>query len=595
MNIFKTHNAIVEEYKTYIESFINIRKPHINEAIKEALNGGKLWPHPLIQFNPIYKKGETVPRLIREDILHPSLDAVFSGYRLYQHQVDALTLGAEGKGFIVTSGTGSGKSLTFLGTIFNDLFKKDYGQGVKAILVYPMNALINSQYEEIQKYAKNYEESIGTGFPFTAEKYTGQEGDEIRERIRSNPPDILLTNYMMLELILTRSSDVDVRNSIYSSLKYLVYDELHTFRGRQGSDVALLNRRLRAQCRNEITCMGTSATMVSEGSLNEQKEKVAEVATTFFGSPFSADQVVVEQLEPSLTHEAVSKEAVVQCIEEGIGYSGTYEDLISDPLAQWLEQSVALTKTSDGHIGRNKPKTLEEIAAQLSSFCGLDEDICRKNLEAELERISRVNVEATKIGKKAILPYKLHQFISQTGSVYATLEQEAEKQKITLESGIYDLEEVEKMIYPIVFSRETGQEFFCVFLDLMESKILPREFSEVSLGDEEEEEASDYVNTAGYLIPDVDVWNEEKLADVPGNWVTQRQDGSFNIRKQYRARMPQRIWYKVDGEFTTQPPADPEKLVRGMVYALSPSFRSDFHDFLLSSNQGSNEADCPGK
>ncbi|MCR5862342.1 DEAD/DEAH box helicase [Flavobacterium sp. J372] len=103
------------------------------------------------------------------------------------------------------------------------------------MLVYPMNALINSQYEEIKKYAENY----GADFPITFAQYTGQESGDLREKIKTNQPDIILTNYMMLELIMTRQSENWLRNSIKENLKYVVYDELHTYRGRQGADVSI--------------------------------------------------------------------------------------------------------------------------------------------------------------------------------------------------------------------------------------------------------------------------------------------------------------------------------------------------------------------
>ena len=87
--------------------------------------------------------------------------------------------------------------------------------------------------------------------------------------MRENPPQILLTNYMMLELLLTRVQERPIRDAIYQNLRFLVFDELHTYRGRQGADVAMLIRRIRAQCKQHVTCIGTSATMVSVGSSPE--------------------------------------------------------------------------------------------------------------------------------------------------------------------------------------------------------------------------------------------------------------------------------------------------------------------------------------
>src|SRR5205814_8867905 len=114
------------------------------------------------------------------------------------------------------------------------------GKGIQAIVIYPMNALANSQLKELEKFlCQGYPDRKG---PVTFARYTGQEAEEERERIRANPPDILLTNYVMMELILTRSSDVALINS--AALRFLILDELHTYRGRQGADVALLVRRV---------------------------------------------------------------------------------------------------------------------------------------------------------------------------------------------------------------------------------------------------------------------------------------------------------------------------------------------------------------
>src|SRR5205085_11726272 len=130
-----------------------------------------------------------------------------------------------------------------------------------AIVIYPMNALANSQMKELEKYL-----SPAAGVPpVTFARYTGQESGDERTSIKDNPPDILLTNFMMLELLMTRQSELDqtvIRNC--EGLSFLVLDELHTYRGRQGADVAMLIRRVRERLEKAgqpILCVGTSATM----------------------------------------------------------------------------------------------------------------------------------------------------------------------------------------------------------------------------------------------------------------------------------------------------------------------------------------------
>ena len=112
-------------------------------------------------------------------------------------------------------------------------------QRVRAIVVYPMNALANSQRNELEKF-------LGKDHPkVTFDRYTGQESHSEREVILQSPPDILLTNYVMLELMLTRPRERSALITSAANLSFLVLDELHTYRGRQGADVAMLIRRLR--------------------------------------------------------------------------------------------------------------------------------------------------------------------------------------------------------------------------------------------------------------------------------------------------------------------------------------------------------------
>src|SRR5690606_5541829 len=174
----------------------------------------------------------------------------------------------------------------------------------RAIVIYPMNALANSQMEELKKF-------LGENGPVTFARYTGQEETHERERIRHNPPDILLTNFMMLELLMTRQDELDqavIRNC--EGLRFLVLDELHTYRGRQGADVAMLVRRVRERLAAEdLVCIGTSATMVSDDEADDPNAKVAEVASRLFATEIHPFQVVTEDLDratnPRETAESV--------------------------------------------------------------------------------------------------------------------------------------------------------------------------------------------------------------------------------------------------------------------------------------------------
>ena len=344
MNIFDTHASIISDYASYISSFIKIADPKIREVVETELKLGKLWPEPLLQFNPSFEILGSIDQVAGSDSLHPDIRHIFGGYKLYRHQVEAIRLGTKGKDFIVTSGTGSGKSLTYIGSIFNHILAHPNAKGVTAVVVYPMNALINSQFLAFTQYQDQFKEATGKDFPISFGKYTGQEKEEARIKMRENPPQILLTNYMMLELLLTRLRERSIRDGIYENLNFLVFDELHTYRGRQGADVALLIRRIRSRCNQPVVCIGTSATMVSVGSLASQRVEVANVATKLFGKPFTPDQVVSEKLTRSCSFNGIipTGNELSKAIEAGVNPEEDLERLKAHPFAIWLENRMAL-------------------------------------------------------------------------------------------------------------------------------------------------------------------------------------------------------------------------------------------------------------
>jgi hypothetical protein len=545
MNVFEVHRKIIADYEKYIRSFITISDSEIEKEVDHELKRGKLWPEPLLQFNPAFSLAGKVADLARDKLVHKDVADIFKGYSLYHHQLEALKLGVNGKDFIVTSGTGSGKSLTYIGTVFSHLLNNPASKGVVAIVVYPLNALINSQTGEFNKYRNNYFDSTGKEFPITYGQYTGQEEQAKRVVMRENPPQILLTNYMMLELLLTRLQERSIRDAIYENLKYLVFDELHTYRGRQGADVAMLIRRIRAKCQHEITCIGTSATMVSGGTLDDQRSQVADVATKLFGKTFEPSQVIMEKLASSLTTEsnAPTKTELSAAILQGVTKSDDLSALTSHPVVRWLETNAALDTQNDVLI-RRKPQPVGTLAKTLAEHSGEDAGDCLRAVEATLLWISQVNESIQKSGRRdTILPFRLHQFVSQTGSVYTTLDQGSDR-FITLEPGIYKSDDSnQKPIFPNVFSRTSGHPFICV--THMGNRLLPREFMEKSI---EEEQAAD-----GYILVG-DVWNpEEDLDSLPDAWFRINKSGRKPLSEKLEM-FPQEIFFDELGNCSNSSP-----------------------------------------
>jgi hypothetical protein len=326
-----------------------------------------------------------------------------------------------GSGAMQTTGAGSGKSLAYIIPIVDRVLAAkttgSYKRGIKAIIVYPMNALANSQRRELEKFL-----TIGYpgGPPVTFARYTGQESAEDRARIIANPPDILLTNYVMLELILTRPRDralVEAANG----LSFLVLDELHTYRGRQGADVALLVRRLRDLCAApDVQCIGTSATMTTEGDEESQRKAVAEVATTLFGVGVSPEMVIGETVERTTSLAGTGPDSLRHRITAPVK-PATDQDFAADPLAGWIEDTLGFEpgQPADQPRRRRRPLTLPKAAAQLAEQTGTPDEQCVVAIKDTL----RAGASITNPGTgRPMFAFRLHQFLSKGDNVYVTLE-----------------------------------------------------------------------------------------------------------------------------------------------------------------------------
>ncbi len=152
LDVFKLRNEIINDYRSYITSFLQIKDERVEQFVQEKLDQGSLWKDSLVQINPSYKKSQTIQQLADENLLHPDCQTYFSGYHFHYHQEQAFRAYQANLPYVLTTGTGSGKSLSYVVPIVDDLSRKPQIEGVRAILVYPMNALINSQEGEFNKF-----------------------------------------------------------------------------------------------------------------------------------------------------------------------------------------------------------------------------------------------------------------------------------------------------------------------------------------------------------------------------------------------------------------------------------------------------------
>lgn len=226
----------------------------------------------------------------------------------FAHQEAAwrrLSSAREAANTLVATGTGSGKTECFLYPVLDHCLRaRQAGQvhGIKALVIYPMNALATDQ-------ARRFAEVIAATPEFAGLRVGlyvgggGKAGGETvmtptsvitdREAMRKAPPDVLLTNYKMLDYLLVRPKDRKLwAHNGPKVLRYVVVDELHTFDGAQGTDLSLLLRRLRARLQTpegHLICAGTSATL-GDGDTDPLRDYARQI----FASDFPAESVVTE-------------------------------------------------------------------------------------------------------------------------------------------------------------------------------------------------------------------------------------------------------------------------------------------------------------
>jgi ATP-dependent helicase YprA (DUF1998 family) len=584
VNVFDLRNRLVGDYSSYTRSFIKIADARISNKVESSLNAGAFWPEPLLQLNPTFLPGGTIDELVADGTLHSECarifpieksDAEHSGQPLllHAHQRKAILKAKEEKSYVLTSGTGSGKSLTYIVPIVDHVLRRGTGRGIQAIVVYPMNALANSQNEELGKFLlKGYPEGKP---PVRFALYTGQEKGAERETIRGNPPDILLTNYMMLELLLTRSEDRELVRAA-QRLRFLVFDELHTYRGRQGADVALLIRRCRqAFGGHEIICIGTSATMITGGSTADQKREVAGVAQTIFGVPFDASQVIAEELERATpevnSHHGPVIDALRSAIDANANPPDRYEEFCRHPLASWIESAFGVcAEEGTGKLVRQAPRRLEgdgSAAEELASLTSTDPARCAEVLRQFLLKGSELRRSAS--SRFPIFAFRLHQFFTRGDTVWATIESESERH-LEMSKKVSKPGEPDKPLFPLVFCRQCGTTYYRVNVvsDDHGHTVLPRE--------DRREENDDGSGHAYLYLSESAPWPRADgpalLERLPAFMKETTPLGLERLIPSERGNVPEPVFIDSSGRLTSEGQGMPAALIRrNFLFCLEPS------------------------
>ena len=548
MDVFDLRRRLVDDFADYTRSFVVIRDERIRQRVDRELAEGLLWPHPIVQLNPAFESAGTIDDLVDEGLLHERCRSIFrrnksqanmdgEPLRLHRHQREAIEAAQRGGNYVLTTGTGSGKSLAYIVPIVDHVLRSGSGKGIQALVVYPMNALANSQLGELEKFL-----SIGppdtTGL-VSYRRYTGQESQEERDEILHSPPDILLTNYVMLEYILTRPFDSAVVNAA-QGLRFLVLDELHTYRGRQGADVALLARRVRQACNaDQLQHVGTSATLAGAGTLVEQRAEVAQIASLVFGDPVEPENVIGESLRratvPTSDDPGFLESLLARIDAEP---PSTYDAFLEDPLASWVETTLGLAiERDDERLVRATPRPVHGdggAAAVLAELTGRSREQCAGALERTLMQGYRIRHLETGF---PVFAFRLHQFFSRGETVYASLEPEAERFATTEEQQFVPGDR-SRALLPLAFCRECGQEYYSVRTATGEQDstvVAPRKLNDTT-GDDESDAGFLYIGSDKPWPDDL----EAALARIPEEWLEPRGE-SFRVRSNYRQYLPRAL------------------------------------------------------
>ena len=319
LNPIERSQYIDGKYKEYLKSSFEFGKSHLQKLFVEQLEKEKLFKGPYVDLSFPFQRGKNIESLIEEGVVCKSfkrLDDISFTRPLYSHQEESIRTIGKGHSAIITTGTGSGKTESFLYPILNDLlFDVEKGNkevGVRAIFLYPMNALVNDQIDRIRKILMHcLEITFGFFTGDTPEKATantrkklGEENDVVipdnelvsREEIRENPPHLLFTNYSMLEYLLIRPNDYAIfEEQRLQNWKYVVLDEAHTYNGSLGIELSLLLRRLTGLAPKRPQFILTSATLGQQG---KSEADIIKFATSLTSAEYEIGDIIFSKRIP---------------------------------------------------------------------------------------------------------------------------------------------------------------------------------------------------------------------------------------------------------------------------------------------------------
>lgn len=518
----KLSTHIRDTYLRYLVSSFRIKNHKLRELFEKSVQEFEFTKGPLLEATPPFQQGCSLHDLVEEGLLTAKVEKIMSvalpylreGH-LYKHQEKALRQILRGRNVVIASGTNSGKTECFLIPIYNALVKEyeegTLSPGVRALLLYPMNALANDQLRRLREIAKVIEEDMPE-VRITFGRYVGdtpegrKEGEEkfrranpeqeplesellSREEMWETPPHILLTNYAMLEYLLLRPKDSPFFDGEHAqSWRFLVLDEAHIYSGASGIEMAMLLRRLKDRVcksmRGDLQCIGCSATLVSKP---EDYSHVAKFAQCLFGelvewnpdNPMRQDVIVAQRVEMEsqdigedfpLNFYTTLEEKFVEI--EGKPPEQLFNHCLAVSYQLGIPQAIIeeAKEKSTGEVARfiyhllSKDQRLIKLQKQLKEGPQAIEkcikELCNTNEPTEEQRqqiVSLVNlaVQARQDAQSApLLPARYHMFVRAPEGLFVAF---APQPKIYLERR--ERTEENYPVFALASCRRCGQEY----------------------------------------------------------------------------------------------------------------------------------------
>lgn len=526
-------HGVCDEFLRYLFSAFPLSDPELADQARKLLERPSSLDIPLVQgpfvsLSEAFAKGEAITSLASKGILHHVMPGLIGYPTMWKHQQQVFEAVKKSNHVLVATGTGSGKTEAFLYPIVDDLLRQrdqNITSGLTAILIYPMNALANDQLDRLRDMlgGTNITFGLWVGTTPDAEKDvsvdrfqgSGRQAylaerqkrrDEAQaedravrplappeeccseEDIRQRKPRILLTNYRQLEVLTTRLPDVGLFAD--APLKYLVFDEAHTYSGATGAEVACLVRRVRALAGkkpDDIICIGTSATFADPTKPNQDNEEITRrFASRFFGVDPNKVTLVgetyVSREWPKERYKPVAPQGdgmerlgrVLEAISAPVKVAeikAVVEELTGlsfDPGEKWQE-ALFDKLIKNEYVFQStqvllKPKRLEEASWATSQRVGMGRLAQGDQCNGELLAYLVLGAAAQKGGESLLRP-KVHFFLRGLDEMVVALGGTDKAPRVDLFMSLSDAKENhagrhDDAFFSVLVCKSCGQHFF---------------------------------------------------------------------------------------------------------------------------------------